>query len=102
MKAPKANKPFWKNGNLILVNILGCHSWMEQSVFLCAPIKVDAADGYELVKPNAPDRPKVSVLIPVPRKNETALPEPNPDSHQSFPNRKSKIENGMICRLPTN
>jgi hypothetical protein len=55
---------------------------MEQSVFLCAPIKVDAADGYELVKPNAPDRPKVSVLIPVPRKNETALPDPNPDSHQ--------------------
>jgi hypothetical protein len=55
---------------------------VEKSVFLCAPIKVDAADCYELVDPNAPDRPKVSVLIPVPKKNETALPDPNPDSHQ--------------------
>jgi hypothetical protein len=55
--------------------------WRNQ-FFLCAPIKADAADFYELVKPNAPDSPKVSVWIPVPKKNETALPDPNPDSHQ--------------------
>jgi len=55
---------------------------MEKSVFLCAHIKVDAADFSELVKPNAPDRPKVSVVIPVPKKNETALSDPNHDNDQ--------------------
>ncbi|MEG5163926.1 hypothetical protein QUB37_26450 [Microcoleus sp. AT3-A2] len=55
---------------------------MEKSVFLCAHIKVDTADFYELVKPNAPDRPKMSVLRPVPKKNETALPDPNHDNDQ--------------------
>ncbi|WP_333130614.1 hypothetical protein [Microcoleus sp. Pol11C3] len=55
--------------------------WKNQ-FFLCAHIKVDPADFYELVKPNAPDRPKVSVLIPVPKKNETALLEPNQDNDQ--------------------
>jgi hypothetical protein len=53
--------------------------WKNQ-FFLCAHIKVDAADFYELVKPNAPDRLKVSVLIPVPKKNETALSDPNHDN----------------------
>ncbi|MEG4442003.1 hypothetical protein QUB47_17055 [Microcoleus sp. AT9_B5] len=52
---------------------------MEKSVFLFAHLKVDPADFYELVKLNAPDRPKVSILIPVLKKNETALPDPNRD-----------------------
>jgi hypothetical protein len=32
---------------------------MEKSDFLFSHIKVDTADFYELVKPNAPARPKV-------------------------------------------
>ncbi|WP_242721911.1 hypothetical protein [Microcoleus vaginatus] len=55
--------------------------WRNQ-FFLCAQMKVDAADFYELVKSNAPDRPKVSVLIPVPKKDETALSDANHDSDQ--------------------
>ncbi|MEG4171917.1 MULTISPECIES: hypothetical protein [unclassified Microcoleus] len=55
--------------------------WRNQ-FFLCAHIKVDAADFYELVKPNARDRPKVSVLMPVSQKDETALPDANPDSDE--------------------
>jgi len=42
----------------------------------------DAIDFCELNEPNLLDRPKVSVLIPVPQKNETALPDPNHNSHQ--------------------
>jgi hypothetical protein len=47
--------------------------WRNQ-FFLCAPIKADAADFYELVKPNAPDRPKVSVWIPVPKRMKLLCP----------------------------
>jgi hypothetical protein len=42
----------------------------------------DTIDGCELNDPSLVDRPKVSVSIPVRKKNETALPDPNNHSYQ--------------------